>query len=104
MEDSRLATQAERLRHWLGERGVSLVAKKSESGPMVLREAVLNLTDKPATEYAGAFYKAAQAAQADDLFLIKALAIAADQAPMGKEKLLEAVRPVVEDVVDLREL
>lgn len=90
MEDSRLATQAERLRHWLGERGVSLVAKKSESGPMVLREAVLNLTDKPATEYAGAFYKAAQAAQADDLFLIKALAIAADQAPMGKEKLLES--------------
>ena len=89
LDDPRLATQAERLRHWLRERGAPMAGSKLDKRPMVLREEVLNLGDKPASEFAAAFYQAAQAVEADDLFLIKALAIAANQAPMGKTRLLE---------------
>jgi putative heme-binding domain-containing protein len=90
LDDTRLATQAERIRHWLHSNTPTPVAANLGKGPMVLREEILNLTDKPASEFAGAFFQAAQAAQAGDLFLIKALAIAANQAPMGKDQLLES--------------
>lgn len=89
LEDPRLATQAERIHQWLRARGVATQAKPLDTRAQVLREEVLNLVDLPSGEFLQGFYAAAKAAKADDLFLIKALAVAASQAPMGKEKLLQ---------------
>ncbi|MCE2803621.1 MAG: HEAT repeat domain-containing protein [Gemmataceae bacterium] len=88
LEDPRLASQAERIRHWLHDHGITLAPMSLGSSTQVKREELLNLTDRPASEFGDAFYAVARSARPDDLFLVKALAIAAEQAPMGKDKLL----------------
>lgn len=88
LEDSRLAGQAERIRHWLFGQGVTLAPLPLGSSAQVKREELLNLADKPASDFGEAFYSIARSVRPDDLFLVKALAIAAGQAPMGKDPLL----------------
>ena len=88
LDDMRLASQAERIRHWLFSHGIHLAPRGYGTSTQVKREELLNLVDKPAAEFGEAFFSIARTVRPDDLFLIKALAIAAGQAPMGKDQLL----------------